>query len=203
VLFVFGLVVLAGASVVTVDATDYVFSTMKFCSGTCHVMESTVFKEYQESKHWSTPTGVRPECADCHVSERLTFAMKDHFVSSGELFVWLTTDFSKPEAFEKFRAEAANTARFHLLDSNSANCKKCHVMDAIQPSRVRGQNAHRDAIATGNSNCITCHYNLVHKKVDPSKEFLEAAAKYLGTPEDTGAEQNGDKPSNGEDEEVL
>jgi nitrate/TMAO reductase-like tetraheme cytochrome c subunit len=203
VLFVIGLIGLVGASVVTVDATDYVFSTMKFCSGTCHVMESTVFQEYQKSKHWSTPAGVRPECADCHVSERLTFAMRDHFLSSGELFVWLTTDFSKPEAFEKIRPEAANTARFHLLDSNSANCKKCHVMDAIQPSRVRGQNAHRDAVATGNSNCITCHYNLVHKEVALSKEFLEAAAKYLGTPEESGAAQKSDETSESDGEEVL
>lgn len=203
VLFIIGLIVLAAVSVVTVDATDYVFSTMKFCSGTCHVMESTVFQEYQKSKHWNTPTGVRPECADCHVSKRLTFAMRDHFLSSGELFLWMTTDFTKPEAFEKFRPEAANTARLHLLESNSANCKRCHVMEAIKPSRLRGQNAHRDAIANGNSNCITCHYNLVHKEVEPSKEFLEAAGKYLGSAEEKGAEQKSDEPSTGNGEEVL
>ncbi|MEJ2761080.1 MAG: NapC/NirT family cytochrome c [Gammaproteobacteria bacterium] len=181
ILFIIGLVLFGAFSVVAVDATDYVFSTQKFCANTCHVMESTVYQEYKKSKHYNTATGVRPHCADCHVSRRLTYAMIDHFMSTGELFVWLTHDFSKPGSFEKFRPEAANTARFKLLDSNSANCKSCHTMAAIKPERVRGQNAHREAMKNGNSNCIACHYNLVHKKVEPSQEFLNAAKKYIGS----------------------
>jgi|GEM_PF-407728 len=181
ILFVIGLILFGAFSVAATDATDYTFSTMQFCAHTCHVMESTVYPEYKKSKHYNTKTGVRPKCADCHVSRRLTFAMVDHFMSTGELFVWLTHDFSKPGSFEKIRPEAAKTARFKLLNSNSANCKNCHTMAAIKPTRVRGQNAHREAIKNGNSNCIACHYNLVHKKVEPSKEFLDAAKKYIGT----------------------
>ena len=207
ILFVIGVGVLAVVSVVTVDATDYVFSTQKFCSSTCHVMESTVYPEYQKSKHYNTATGVRPHCADCHVSERLSYAMWDHLLGSGELFVWATTDFSQPGSFEKFRPEAANDTRLKFLHSNSKNCKRCHEMDAIKPSRVRGQNAHRDAIANGNSNCIVCHYNLVHKEVEPSKEFLEAAAKYLGKSEpngpEAGEEQKTEEPASEDGEEVL
>ena len=98
-------------TVATVDVTDYYFSSDNFCAFSCHVMENTVYKEMQQSKHWKTPSGVRPKCADCHVSGRLTFAMWDHFVGTGELFVWAANDFSNPEAFEVLRPAAAERSR--------------------------------------------------------------------------------------------
>jgi len=171
--FVVVALAIGGTSVATMDATDYYFSSDNFCAFTCHVMESTVYQELQQSKHWKTPSGVRPTCADCHVSGRLTFAMWDHFIGSGELFVWLRHDFSKPDAFEKFRAAAADRARFQMLANDSANCRGCHVMEAIKPARKRGKRQHAEALKAGTT-CIVCHYNLVHKEVGPSKEFLKA-----------------------------
>ena len=53
-------------------------------------------------------------------------------------------------------------------------CRGCHVMEGIRPERKRGQRQHADAIETGTT-CIACHYNLVHKEVEPSEAFLEAA----------------------------
>jgi nitrate/TMAO reductase-like tetraheme cytochrome c subunit len=46
-------------------------------------------------------------------------------------------------------------------------------MEAIKPERKRGQRMHAVAIEEGTT-CIVCHYNLVHKEVEPSKAFLEA-----------------------------
>lgn len=160
-------------AVATVDATDYYFSSENFCAFTCHVMENTVYKELKESKHWTTATGVRPKCADCHVSGRLTFAMWDHFIGTGELFVWMTNDFSNPEAFEVLRPAAADRVRMEMLANNSANCRRCHVMEAIKPKRKRGQSQHQAALKEGTT-CISCHYNLVHKEVKPSEAFLKA-----------------------------
>jgi cytochrome c-type protein NapC len=60
-----------------------------------------------------------------------------------------------------------------MLANDSQNCRNCHVMEAIQPERVRGQRQHAEAIETGTT-CIACHYNLVHKEVEPSEEFLQA-----------------------------
>ena len=91
----------------TIDLTDYYFSTDNFCAHTCHVMERTVFKEMQQSKHWTTASGLRPKCINCHVSGRLTFAMWDHFIGTGELFVWLSHDLSQPGSFEELRPAAA------------------------------------------------------------------------------------------------
>ncbi len=58
-------VAIGAVAVVAVDTTDYYFSSENFCAFTCHVMESTVYQELQKSKHWTTPSGVRPKCADC------------------------------------------------------------------------------------------------------------------------------------------
>lgn len=185
--FVVVLITVASLSIAVVDATDYVFSTMTFCGNACHVMESTVYKELQESKHWNTPTGVRATCADCHVSGRLSFAMMDHFVGTGELFVWATNDFHKPGLFEKFRPAAADRARFQFFENDSAKCRGCHVMEGIKPSRIRGQNAHGDAMEKGATSCIVCHFNLVHKEVEPSPEFLAAIEEYLGAGEEEEA----------------
>jgi nitrate/TMAO reductase-like tetraheme cytochrome c subunit len=192
VLLLAGLGAAAGIVVAVVDVTDHVFSTNAFCAHTCHVMESTVFPEYQESKHWNTATGVRPACADCHVSRRLTYAMIDHILGMKELYVWAVNDFSELDSFEAFRPKAADHVRFRYLANDSANCRSCHEMEAIRPARIRGQNAHENAIANNATNCIACHYNLVHKEVEPSERFLAAIEKYVGAEpkEETSAEES-------------
>jgi len=187
--FAIVLITVVSIGVVVMDFTDYIFSHNTFCGNVCHVMESTVYQELQKSKHWNTPTGVRPTCAHCHVSGRLTYAMMQHVVGTGELFVAMTNDFSMPGSFEKFRPAAAERARFQFFERDSTNCRGCHVMEAIKPSRIRGQNAHNDAMRDGTTNCIVCHYNLVHKEVEPSKAFLATIEAYLGSKEEPAAQE--------------
>lgn len=199
--FVLVIMFIAVFSLAALDFTDYVFSHNTFCGNVCHVMESTVYQELQDSEHYNTPTGVRATCADCHVSGRLTWAMVDHFLGTGELFVNLTNDFSKPGSFEKFRPDAANRERFKMLENDSETCRSCHVMEAIKPERVRGQNSHAEAMEKGMT-CILCHYNLVHKPVEPSEAFLNAIEAYMsvGEDEEEGEDEMMDEFS---DEEVL
>lgn len=156
-----------------IDATDAYFSSNAFCATGCHVMEATVYKEYQESMHWNTKSGVRPTCADCHISKGLTMAMWDHVVATRDAFAWIFLGIRTPEAFEEVRAAEADRVRFAMLRNDSKNCRKCHVMEGIQPERKRGQRQHTDAKETGTT-CIVCHYNLVHKEVEPSEAFLAA-----------------------------
>jgi cytochrome c-type protein NapC len=99
--------------------------------------------------------------------------MWDHFIGTSELFVWMANDFSNPEAFEVLRPAAADRVRMEMLSNNSANCRRCHVMEAIKPERLRGQKMHNTALKE-RTTCISCHYNLVHKDVEPSKAFLKA-----------------------------
>lgn len=166
--------------VVIIDTTDYVFSTEEFCGTTCHVMEDNVYAELKESRHWNTPSGVRADCADCHVSERLSFAMIDHVLGTKELFVMLTHGgLDKPGAFEELRPAAADRIRFKMIANDSKNCRGCHDMEAIKPERIRGQNQHEDALMKGTT-CIICHYNLVHKDVEPSPAFNKAIEEAMG-----------------------
>jgi nitrate/TMAO reductase-like tetraheme cytochrome c subunit len=202
--FVVVLLSLGALSVAGIDFTDYIFSHNTFCGNVCHVMESTVYQELQQSKHWNTPTGVRATCADCHVDGRLTLAMIDHFLGTGELFVNLTNDFSKPGSFEKFRPAAADRERFKFMENDSARCRSCHVMEAIKPERVRGQNQHKEAVEKGIT-CILCHYNLVHKAVDPSEAFLNTIEAVLTTGEESGEGEDASAPGAQDEEgqEVL
>lgn len=168
----------SGTSLATLDLTDIYFSSDNFCATTCHAMKSTVYPELQQSKHWTTPTGVRASCANCHVSGRLTLAMWDHFIATRDLYAQLTNDFTVPETFEKLRPAAAEKARLEMLNNDSRTCRSCHVFEAIQPQRNRGKKLHADGLKTG-ATCIECHYNLVHKPVEPSEKFLKAIeAKY-------------------------
>jgi nitrate/TMAO reductase-like tetraheme cytochrome c subunit len=52
-LWIIGFVIIAasGTVVAIVDATDYYFTSENFCATSCHVMENTVYKELQQSKH--------------------------------------------------------------------------------------------------------------------------------------------------------
>lgn len=155
------------------DVTDSYFSSNKFCAFGCHVMEATVYKEYKESTHYNTSTGVRPDCADCHVSKRLTAAMWDHVLGTKELYALIVRGVDTPEEFELERAAAAERVRLKYVANDSKNCRTCHVMEAIKPERTRGQRQHAAAIKDGTT-CIACHYNLVHKEVEPSAAFLKA-----------------------------
>ena len=126
----------------------------------------------------------------------------DHFLGTGELFVNLTNDFSKPGSFEKFRPGADDRERFKFIENDSARCRSCHVMEAIKPKRVRGENQHKEAMEKGIT-CIMCHYNLVHKAVEPSEAFLNTIEAVLTVGEDAEAgeepEEPGLPPEEGED----
>jgi len=60
-----------------------------------------------------------------------------------------------------------------MLANDSKNCRTCHDMAAIKPKRKRGQKQHAEALEN-KTTCIVCHYDLVHKVVEPSDEFLKA-----------------------------
>lgn len=168
ILFFVGLV----GGVPVFDAVDRHFSSDAFCVS-CHLIEATVAKELRQSTHWTRKSGVRASCSDCHISEGLTAAMWDHVLGTWDLYSFVVRGIRTPEDFEKVRFETANRVRLRMVGNDSKNCRTCHVMEAIKPKRKRGQRQHAEALESGDS-CIACHYNLVHKEVEPSDAFLEA-----------------------------
>jgi cytochrome c-type protein NapC len=153
-----------------IDKVDQVFSSNQFCADSCHVMTETVAKELATSAHGTTHLGVVPECRDCHLSDTLVGAMVDHVKGLNDLYAYVVKGIRTPEDFETVRFEAANKVRMRFFESDSANCRGCHVMDKIVPEKKRGVRQHAEA-REKDITCIVCHYNLVHKETDLSEEF--------------------------------
>ncbi len=140
-------------------------------------MTGTVTEELKQKTHWTTRTGVRAGCKDCHVSEHITEAYWDHIIGMGELYGWAIEGVRTVEDFERRRAAAADRVRLDMLANDSKHCRSCHVKEAIQPERTRGQRQHKEADEKGIT-CIVCHYNLVHKDVPPSEAFDEVIGSF-------------------------
>ncbi|WP_275098138.1 NapC/NirT family cytochrome c [Sedimenticola hydrogenitrophicus] len=167
-------------------------SSTEFCIS-CHSMGAYVYEEFKQSKHYNTASGVRPQCGDCHVSKRFWPAVWDHIMGTEDLIGEYSHDWSRPEVFEEKRPAMAEKVRMQMLNNDSKNCRECHVWEAVQPKRKRGQRAHKAAIEEGKT-CIACHYNLVHKKVPLSDTFKQAVDQYgkPGKGLSSGVAQTGD-----------
>ena len=178
-----GLAVLAGiaigvlAGIPAIDKVDQYFSSNEFCSTSCHTMGATVAEEFKTSAHGTTHTGVIPECRDCHLSENLTSAMIDHVKGTRDLYATVIQGIDTVEEFEEVRAEGANRVRMRMFGNDSANCRGCHVMEAIKPEKTRGQRQHTEAIEK-DITCIVCHYDLAHKETPLSEEFDAIVGSY-------------------------
>lgn len=162
-------------SFVVAEELNIYASSTEFCVS-CHSMNAYVYEEYKKSKHYNAGSGVRPECGDCHVSKRFWPAVWDHIMGTEDLIGEFSEDWTKPEVFEAARPAMAEKVRLSMLDNDGRNCRECHVEDAIQPTRKRGQRAHQAAAKEGKT-CIACHYNLVHEPVELSPRFKEAIAR--------------------------
>lgn len=172
-----GLAIGVIAGVPVIDSVDRVFSSNAFCAETCHVMTDTVAAELKTSVHGSNEFGVIPKCRDCHISDTLFGAMVDHVKGLHDLYSFTIKGINTPEKFEKIRFDAANTARMHMYESDSAGCRTCHVMEKIAPKKKRGQRQHAEA-REKDITCIVCHYDLVHKEVELSEEFDAIVGQY-------------------------
>ena len=164
-------------SVLAAEEVDELTSTAEFCGTSCHSMEAYVANDqtYVESAHQTAYSGVHATCSSCHISSGLVAATWDH-VSAGvvDIISELTHDFEKPGEWEKLRPQLAHSVRDKFLRTDSANCRKCHDESKIQPGFTRGKEEH--ALAKEESiTCIACHFNLVHKSVKPTEDFLKRA----------------------------
>ncbi|MES9971803.1 MAG: NapC/NirT family cytochrome c [Candidatus Thiodiazotropha sp.] len=154
---------------------DHLTSSEEFCT-TCHSMEIAA-EVYRQSTHYNPVSGVRASCGDCHVSEGVFAATWDHIKGgkdllaqiSGELF---GPDYDDPVINALHLPAAAFEARKWFKSTNSATCKRCHVLEAIQGMRANTNSIHREE--TQGKSCIDCHINLVHRKVPDEKTFKQA-----------------------------
>lgn len=151
---------------------DELTSTEAFCT-TCHSMELAAIP-YRESAHYLPVSGVRASCGDCHVSEGVFAATWDHFLGGKDLLAQLFgPDYDDPVINALHLPDAAFSARQWFKDTDSATCKRCHQLDAIQGKRAGTLAIHTEE--TAGKTCIDCHINLVHRKVPDERTFKREA----------------------------
>ncbi|MEW8029243.1 MAG: NapC/NirT family cytochrome c [Candidatus Thiodiazotropha sp.] len=151
---------------------DELTSSEAFCT-TCHSMEIAA-ETYRLSTHYKPISGVRASCGDCHVSEGVFAATWDHFLGGKDLLTQISgklfgPDYDDPVINTLHLPDAAFEARKWFKARDSATCKRCHVLEAIQGRRADTNSIHREE--TKGKSCIDCHINLVHRKVPDEKTF--------------------------------
>jgi nitrate/TMAO reductase-like tetraheme cytochrome c subunit len=151
---------------------DHYTSSNAFCT-TCHSM-TYADDVYQQSTHYNSASGVRASCGDCHVSEGIFAATWDHAIGGKDLIKQLFgANYDDPAVNLVHLPEAAFAARQWFRDRDSATCKRCHTMEAIQGKR--GGTAAIHAEEAEGKTCVDCHYNIVHRPVPDESTFKRYA----------------------------
>jgi nitrate/TMAO reductase-like tetraheme cytochrome c subunit len=133
---------------------------------------------YRESSHFNSASGVRASCGDCHVSEGVFAATRDHFIGGKDLFKQIKgsligPDYDDPVVNALHLPDAAFAARKWFIDHDSDTCKRCHNKQAILGTRVGTEAVHKEDAK--NKTCVECHINLVHRQVPDEKTFKRDA----------------------------
>ena len=139
-------------------------STTEFCFS-CHSHEVNIRAEYEASSHFSNRTGVRTECADCHLPKGNWFETVAYkMVVSLDIIPEVMGKVDTPEKWEAHRGEMAESVWAEYRANDSRYCRTCHTreaMDLAQQSQMAA-GVHNNPAAIGNT-CIDCHAGLVHE----------------------------------------
>lgn len=164
------------------------FEPNRVCTS-CHSMRPFA-EEYKKSIHNFGRSGVKAGCIDCHLDGGLVSFGGVRLLIRDSVREFLAPIKTK-EGLEERRPGLAKKVRDKLVETKSKRCFKCHVEDAIVPTKDRGKNAHTTAKEKGKT-CIECHYNLVHAEVAWEKEKKKEEGE-PGLDEGTGGEKEGEE----------
>ena len=137
-------------------------NSYEFCVS-CH--EQDVVEEYEETIHFSNPSGVRATCSDCHVPEQWTYKMIRKVEATRDLFAWMVGTIDTPEKFEEKRLEMARRVWSRMRWQGTVGCLNCHTFDAMDPAEQvrKGRKDHLKTIDKGDKACIDCHQGIAHE----------------------------------------
>jgi len=134
-----------------------------FCVS-CHEMRSTVYKELQETVHFTNRTGVRATCSDCHVPKEWHYKVGRKIQATfKELPKKVIGTIDTPEKFEAMRLTLAKYVWDSMKATDSRECRNCHAMESMDlASQNRlARRLHRTAVEKGQT-CIECHQGIAH-----------------------------------------
>lgn len=166
-----------GLGAVALGTTNYVLhetSSTEFCY-TCHSHEAFIKPEYEASSHFVNVSGVRAECADCHLPHDNWFELTwTKAVVSLDIIPEMMGKLDTAEKYEAHRAEMAEIVWRQFKANDSKFCRSCHSIDAMDLEAQNRTSARRHSQAEEKGQtCIDCHYGLVHEEPENTEEILD------------------------------
>lgn len=137
-------------------------SSNEFCFA-CHSHEAFIKPEYEASSHFSNRTGVRADCADCHLPHGQIDLILTKIVVSADIIPELMGKLDTAEKYEAARGHMAEAVWEQYRGNDSQYCRHCHAFDAMD-LELQGRMAQRRH-GTANERdktCIDCHKGIVH-----------------------------------------
>ena len=137
-------------------------NTEQFCIS-CHEMQENVFKEYQNTIHYTNRTGVRATCPDCHVPKAWHHKIVRKIRASNELWHHFLGTVDTPEKFNAKRAVLAAHEWERMKSTDSRECRNCHHFDYMDYTEQgkRAVATHTKAFGEDKT-CIDCHKGIAH-----------------------------------------
>jgi cytochrome c-type protein NapC len=140
-----------------------VANTEQFCIS-CHEMRDNVYKELQQTVHFTNRSGVRARCSDCHVPHDWFHKVRRKIQASNELLHKVLGTVNTPEKFEQHRLALAERVWATMRSNDSQECRNCHSAEAMDPGKQKESAA--KVMAEGfkaGVTCIDCHMGIAHK----------------------------------------
>ncbi|WP_281648394.1 NapC/NirT family cytochrome c [Parendozoicomonas sp. Alg238-R29] len=160
-----GALILWGGTSTMMSAT----STTEFCIS-CHEINDNAYAEYQQTIHFQNSSGIKAECADCHIPHDFAGKIIRKIEASREIYGHLTGIIDTPEKYDAHRPAMAAKVWSEMHANDSANCRSCHINleENVDLQYTWASNNHK-RMATENLTCIDCHQGIAHKLPNTSR----------------------------------
>ena len=158
--------VVGGGLVGATAATVHLTSTEQFCVS-CHELRDNALAEFKDTIHDKNRTGVRAECADCHLPREFVPMMIRKVEAAREVWGHMTGYIDTKEKYEKHRHAMAVREWTRMKKNDSQECRNCHSPAAMDPEKQSetARARHAKAKAEGTT-CIDCHFGIAHNEPD-------------------------------------
>ncbi len=175
-----GALIAFGIGAVALGTMNYALhatSSTEFCYS-CHSHENFIKPEYEASSHFINQAGVRAGCADCHLPHDSWFQLVwTKAVVSLDVIPELMGEIDTAEKYEDHRARMAESVWRQFKDNDSAFCRSCHSLEAMDLDAQGRKVARRHSKAEERGEtCIDCHYGIVHAEPENADDIIDRLA---------------------------
>jgi cytochrome c-type protein NapC len=155
-------------------------NTETFCIS-CHEMQSNVYREYQQTIHYTNRTGVRAVCTDCHVPKDWYHKTIRKIQASNELLHHFLGTIDTREKFVDKRIDLAKNVWRTMKSTDSRECRNCHNLASMDFSTQEKRSAEKHQLSLKDgSTCIDCHHGIAHKLPAGSEAAFDEIERELG-----------------------